>query len=94
MSLPKSEVEHLSKLARLQLTDQEINRLSKELADILDYVGKVNKLASKVNSQSETVDSALRADQVRKFSLDENLLIADKTDQHKLIKAPPVFGQK
>ncbi|MFH1867258.1 MAG: Asp-tRNA(Asn)/Glu-tRNA(Gln) amidotransferase subunit GatC [Patescibacteria group bacterium] len=93
MSLQKSEVENLAKLARLQLTDQEISRLTNELADILNYVGKVNELASKVTSKLESTESALRADQIRTFTEEDKLLIVDKTDKNKLIKAPPVFGQ-
>ncbi|MFA4936954.1 MAG: Asp-tRNA(Asn)/Glu-tRNA(Gln) amidotransferase subunit GatC [Patescibacteria group bacterium] len=93
MPITHTDIEHLAKLSRLQLTVQEISQLTNELANILDYVKKVNELASKVTSQSELTAPALRADQVSGFMQNDQLIVADKADNNKLIKVPPVFGQ-
>jgi aspartyl-tRNA(Asn)/glutamyl-tRNA(Gln) amidotransferase subunit C len=37
-------VKYLADLARIQLTDNELNSLSKELKDILDFVDKLKSL--------------------------------------------------
>ena len=38
------DVEHVAKLARLELTDEEINKYSKQLGDILKYVEQMNEV--------------------------------------------------
>lgn len=44
MQLSKAEVEHIAKLARLALTPKEVEKFSKELTDILNYVEKLQEL--------------------------------------------------
>ena len=43
-SLTRAEVEHVARLARLALTDEEVERLTEELGAILDAVGVVAEL--------------------------------------------------
>jgi aspartyl-tRNA(Asn)/glutamyl-tRNA(Gln) amidotransferase subunit C len=38
------DVKHVAKLARLELTEDEINKYSKQLGDILKYVEKMNEV--------------------------------------------------
>jgi aspartyl-tRNA(Asn)/glutamyl-tRNA(Gln) amidotransferase subunit C len=44
MAISRDEVLHVAKLARLALTEEEIERLTSELAKILDAVGVVSEL--------------------------------------------------
>jgi aspartyl-tRNA(Asn)/glutamyl-tRNA(Gln) amidotransferase subunit C len=44
MAITREEVLHVAKLARLELTDEEVERLTGELGAILDAVGKVAEL--------------------------------------------------
>ncbi|MDQ3162936.1 MAG: Asp-tRNA(Asn)/Glu-tRNA(Gln) amidotransferase subunit GatC [Gaiellaceae bacterium] len=44
MAITREEVLHVAKLARLALTDEEIERLTHELGAILEAVGKVAEL--------------------------------------------------
>ena len=44
MAISKDEVLHVARLARLALTDDEIERLTEELGAILDAVGVVAEL--------------------------------------------------
>jgi aspartyl-tRNA(Asn)/glutamyl-tRNA(Gln) amidotransferase subunit C len=44
MAISRDEVLHVARLARLALTDDEIDRLTGELAKILDAVGIVSEL--------------------------------------------------
>jgi aspartyl-tRNA(Asn)/glutamyl-tRNA(Gln) amidotransferase subunit C len=41
--LSKSEVQKIANLARIEITDQEAEKYSKELSDILGFVEKLNK---------------------------------------------------
>lgn len=44
MAITRREVLHVAKLARLELTEEEVERLTTELGAILDAVGKVAEL--------------------------------------------------
>ena len=44
MAITREEVLHVAKLARLELTDEEVERLTGELGAILDAVSKVSEL--------------------------------------------------
>ena len=44
MAITREEVLHVAKLARLELTDEEVERLTEELGAILDAVGVVAEL--------------------------------------------------
>lgn len=44
MSISREQVLHVARLARLALSDDEIDRLTGELTEILDAVGKVSEL--------------------------------------------------
>ncbi len=44
MAITKDEVLHVARLARLALTDEEVERLTAELGAILDAVSKVSEL--------------------------------------------------
>lgn len=43
MSITIKEIEHLAKLSRLNLTDEEKNRLTEEMAGILDFAEALQK---------------------------------------------------
>jgi len=42
--IAKNQIEHLAKLARLKLSEDEIEKLSQDLSKILAYVEKINEL--------------------------------------------------
>ncbi len=44
MKLNKQEVLNLAKLAKLKLTDQEVNMYQQQLTEVLGYVDKINSL--------------------------------------------------
>ncbi len=44
MKITKQEVEHVATLARLELTDEEKEKLTDQLSNILTYVDKLNEL--------------------------------------------------
>ena len=44
MKITKQEVEHVARLARLELSEQEKEKLTDQLSNILTYVEKLNEL--------------------------------------------------
>ncbi len=48
----KEDVKHLSKLARIELSETEVENFTKEIADILSYVSVVQDIAGDDNSDT------------------------------------------
>ena len=67
MKITKKEVEHVAKLARIALKDEEAEQLTQQLSDILTYVEKLNELDTKdvePTSHVLPVRNVLREDEV------------------------------
>lgn len=82
--ISKQEVQHIAKLARLSMTEQEEERFSKELSSILDYVEKLKQAdVSKVEAISHPfeIENIVRKDEPREE--------AEKADSRKLVEAAP-----
>ena len=64
--ITKREVKHIARLARLGLTAQEIEKTSKELSTILDYVEKLKEvdiLGVGPTSHSFEIENVMREDE-------------------------------
>jgi len=94
MSLSPQEVEHIAKLARLQLTDEQKERYRGQLEAILDHVAKLQELDTKDVPLTASVSVAqmpLREDESRPgLSRDDLLKNAPQQDDDQF-KIPPVF---
>ncbi len=84
MAITRDEVLHVAKLARLALTDAEIERFAAQLDAILEAVGKVSELDLEgVPPTSHPLDlvNAWRADEPRpSLALDDALANAPDRD--------------
>ena len=67
--LSRDQVLHVAKLARLELTEDEMERFSGELSKVLDYIEKISELGDLADieptSHVVAVENALRADDPR-----------------------------
>lgn len=66
--ISKKEVKHIAKLARLGLTEKELDKMQKELSSILDYMEKLKEVdVSKVEPTSYSVqlENVMRKDEVK-----------------------------
>ncbi len=66
--ISKEEVQHIAKLARLGLTEKEIEKFQKDLSSILDYIEKLKKVdvsGVKPTSHSVLVENIVRNDEMR-----------------------------
>jgi aspartyl-tRNA(Asn)/glutamyl-tRNA(Gln) amidotransferase subunit C len=76
MSITKDTINHIAYLARIELKPQELENLSAQLQDILDFIDKLNKLdTQKVSPTSHILPIK---DVFRKDSSGESLPV-DKT---------------
>jgi aspartyl-tRNA(Asn)/glutamyl-tRNA(Gln) amidotransferase subunit C len=78
--LEREQVEHVARLARLELTDAEVDRMASELSKVLDHFSKIRELElDGVEPTSHVVDvvNVLRPDQpVTSLSIEEALRCA------------------
>ena len=92
MPITRDEVLHVAKLARLELTDEEVERLTVELGAILEAVGKVAELDLEdvpPTSHPLAVVNAWAEDEPRpSLSLDDAFANAPARDGD-LFKVPP-----
>lgn len=63
MSNSQVDVRALAKLARLEVSDAEIERLEKELPDILSFVAKIQDAAAEVPQKDPEHRNVMRADE-------------------------------
>jgi aspartyl-tRNA(Asn)/glutamyl-tRNA(Gln) amidotransferase subunit C len=64
----RDQVLHVAKLARLRLSDDEIERMSSELSGILDHIEKIEELdleGVEPTSHVVSIDNVLRPDEPR-----------------------------
>ena len=77
MSLTREQVQHVAKLARLNLSDEEVSTFTGQMGAILDYVGKLNELQTDgivPTSHAVPMENAFRDDVVRPSIGVENAL--------------------
>lgn len=96
MPVDKNDVEHIAKLARLSLTDEEIHSFTGELNSILEYMEKLNELDTEdVEPLAHPLDmnNVYREDKLRdSISTDEALKNAPDKDKE-YFKVPKVIKQ-
>ncbi|MEK6538294.1 MAG: asparaginyl/glutamyl-tRNA amidotransferase subunit C [Nitrospirae bacterium RBG_16_43_11] len=86
MKITRKEVEHVAKLARLALRDEEIETLTNQLGNILTYVEKLNELDTtniEPTSHVLPIKNVLREDEERKSIEREKALgnAPDRTEE-------------
>ena len=69
--LSADDVRHIAKLCRLRLTDEEVERFSKEISSILDYVEMLQEVDTKGVEPTEQVTgltNSFREDEIKEDS--------------------------
>jgi len=94
MSVTKSEVEHIAKLAKLKFDESEIDGFTSQLNQILEYVDKLNELdTDNVKPLSHPVEgqNVFREDELKDSISTEDALknSASKTEEY--FKVPKVI---
>jgi len=95
MAITRNEVLHLAKLANLEFTEEEVDRFTRQIGSILDYVARLNELdtsAIEPTSHVESGSHALRDDALRpSIPRAEALANAPESDGSHF-KVPKVIG--
>ena len=79
MALTPTQVRHIAKLARLTIRDDEVEKFSKELSAILDYIAKLQEVNTKNvehTAQVTGLSNVFREDVVRAGGATTDALLA------------------
>lgn len=96
MELDNKDIEHIAKLARLTLTDQEIKQYRREISGIVRYINKLAEVditKEEATTRLAEVDNALRTDLAMPWEESERqatLAQAAKQEKKQII-VPKVF---
>jgi len=95
MKLSKKEILNLANLAKLKLSEDEINKYQKQLGDILNYVNKINELnldkIKESTSGAENLVLELREDIVK--NSDSNLIKQAYKIENNYVVVPKVLDK-
>ena len=96
MSLSRDDVEKVSLLARLRLSEEELETLTAQLGDIVTYVEQLNELDTEnVEPMAHAIElSNVFADDESRGSLDREQILANapKRDEE-CYRVPAVLGE-
>lgn len=94
--LTRADVAHVADLARLELTEDELDTFTGQLAKVLDHAADVEALDTEgvpPTAHPLPLRNVLRADEVRP-SLDRAEVLASAPDvEDDRFKVPPVLGE-
>lgn len=79
MEIKKEDIKHIANLSMLNLSDEEIEKYTKDMEQIVDFANKVNEIdtsSTEISAFSNDNVNVFRKDEVRK-SLDRELLLSN-----------------
>lgn len=74
MKLDRKEIEHIANLARLELTEEELEKYGSQLSDVLSYIEQLKEVNTEnIEPTAQVIGMAnvLRADEVENWPEDE-----------------------
>ncbi len=87
------DVEHVAKLARLELTQEEKELYTKQLGDVLKYVDQMNEVdTSNVKPMTQVIDfvNVMREDEVHYEQTKEELMANAPEEENGFFKVPKI----
>lgn len=94
--ISRETIEHIAKLARIELTEKEREKFASDLSSILDYIDKLNKADTKdikAIQQITNLESVMRKDEVKHPPVGEAGKILSGAPKRKdnYYKVPKIF---
>ena len=77
--LTEDQVRHISKLARIRLTDAEVKKFSKQLSGVLDYMDILNEVDTKNIVETSQVTGL-------KNVMEEDVILPAQSGREELLK--------
>lgn len=95
-SISKDDVAHVAALARIQLSDDELDHLAGQLETIVGYVANVNAVAAEdvpPMSHPLPLSNVTRIDEVRPSLTAEQALAAAPAEELQRFRVPRILDQ-
>lgn len=94
--ISEKEIEHIVKLARLKLTEKEMEKMKKEIPPILDYFQKLKEVdISKIEPSyhSVPIENVMRTDKVKSSEPEVRKKIIEQApeSENKYFKVKPIL---
>ena len=96
-NISREEVAHLAKLARLAVTEQELDVFAGQLDDILDAVAKVSEIAADdipPTSHAVPLTNVFREDVVRPCLTQQQALAGAPAAEDGRFRVPRILGEE
>jgi aspartyl-tRNA(Asn)/glutamyl-tRNA(Gln) amidotransferase subunit C len=96
-NISRDDVANLAKLARIDMSDNELDHLSNELSVILDAVARVQEVASAdvpPTSHPLPLQNVFRADEVRPSLTPDEALSGAPASEEQRFKVPQILGEE
>lgn len=96
-NISRDEVAHLAKLARLAVTDEELNVFAGQLDQILDSVAKVSEVATDdvpPTSHAVPITNVFREDVVRPGLSQQEALAGAPSAEEGRFRVPRILGEE
>ena len=97
MALSREEVAALGRLARIEMTPQELDHLAPQLDQILEHVARVSEVAApdvQPTSHPLPLTNVFRADEVRPSIPVEDALAGAPSAQDDRFRVPRILGEE
>lgn len=93
--ITRDEIVHISKLAMLNLSEEEIDNYTKDMQEILAYAEMINKIDT--SSTDETIGAieqknVFRKDEIKEFKTREELLQNAPSQDEGMFRIPKVIN--
>lgn len=95
--ISREDVANLARLARIEMTDSELDHLSSELSVILDAVARVQEVASAdvpPTSHPLPINNVFREDETRPSLSPEEALSGAPAQEEQRFKVPQILGEE
>lgn len=94
MQINREEIVHIAKLANLSLTDEEIDKYTNDMEEILAFANTVNNVNTENIDELASLDenyNVFRKDEVKVFENREELLKNAPSQEDGMFKIPKVI---
>jgi len=96
-AISRSEVEHLARLARIDMTDEELDRMAGQLDAVLDAVAQVSSVVTDdvpATSHPVPLTNVTRPDVVRPGLTAEEALAGAPASEDGRFRVPQILGEE
>ena len=94
MKISRKEVEHVAHLARLHLTEDELQKMTEQLDTILSYVAKLEELTTEnvpPTTHAFSMSNAFREDEIQTSLSQQESLANSPRHTEEMFKVPQVI---